>query len=49
MSLQKGSSSPDLEAETSESSINFHDWIGHTRAVLFSQQGSCQSPPSASL
>jgi thioredoxin-dependent peroxiredoxin len=36
MSLQIGDTAPDFEAETTEGSIKFHDWIGDSWAVLFS-------------
>ncbi len=36
MSIQIGTTAPDFEAETSEGTIQFHDWIGDSWAVLFS-------------
>jgi alkyl hydroperoxide reductase subunit AhpC len=36
MGLQLGDTAPDFEAETTEGSIKFHDWIGDSWAVLFS-------------
>jgi alkyl hydroperoxide reductase subunit AhpC len=36
MSLTIGDTAPDFEAETTEGTINFHDWIGDDWAVLFS-------------
>src|SRR5689334_20666213 len=36
MALQLGETAPDFEAETTEGTINFHDWIGDSWAVLFS-------------
>ena len=36
MSLTLGDTAPDFEAETTEGTINFHDWIGDGWAVLFS-------------
>jgi thioredoxin-dependent peroxiredoxin len=36
MSLQLGAEAPDFEADTTEGSIHFHDWIGDSWAVLFS-------------
>jgi alkyl hydroperoxide reductase subunit AhpC len=36
MTLQLGDTAPDFEAETTEGTISFHDWIGDSWAVLFS-------------
>ena len=36
MTLQIGDIAPDFEAEASEGTIRFHDWIGDSWAVLFS-------------
>ena len=36
MALRIGDTAPDFEAETTEGSIRFHDWIGDSWAVLFS-------------
>jgi alkyl hydroperoxide reductase subunit AhpC len=36
MTLQIGDVAPDFEAETTEGTIRFHDWIGDSWAVLFS-------------
>ena len=36
MGLQLGDTAPDFEAETTEGTISFHDWIGDSWAVLFS-------------
>jgi alkyl hydroperoxide reductase subunit AhpC len=36
MALQLGQVAPDFEAETTEGTIRFHDWIGNSWAVLFS-------------
>jgi thioredoxin-dependent peroxiredoxin len=36
MGLQIGDTAPDFEAQTTEGTINFHDWIGDGWAVLFS-------------
>jgi thioredoxin-dependent peroxiredoxin len=36
MALHLGDTAPDFEASTTEGSIQFHDWIGDSWAVLFS-------------
>jgi alkyl hydroperoxide reductase subunit AhpC len=36
MALKIGETAPDFEAETTEGTIRFHDWIGDDWAVLFS-------------
>ena len=36
MTLQLGDTAPDFTAESTEGTINFHDWIGDGWAVLFS-------------
>jgi alkyl hydroperoxide reductase subunit AhpC len=36
MALQIGDTAPDFEAQTTEGSIRFHDWLGNSWAVLFS-------------
>ncbi len=36
MGLSINDTAPDFEAETTEGTINFHDWIGDSWAVLFS-------------
>src|SRR5262245_7179279 len=36
MALTIGDTAPDFEAETTEGTIDFHDWIGDSWAVLFS-------------
>ena len=36
MALQLGDTAPDFEAETTEGTIRFHDWVGDGWAVLFS-------------
>ncbi|HEX7878113.1 MAG TPA: peroxiredoxin [Candidatus Eisenbacteria bacterium] len=36
MSIQLGQEAPNFEAQTTEGTIKFHDWIGDSWAVLFS-------------
>jgi alkyl hydroperoxide reductase subunit AhpC len=36
MALKLGETAPDFEANTTEGTISFHDWIGDSWAVLFS-------------
>jgi alkyl hydroperoxide reductase subunit AhpC len=36
MSIQLGETGPDFQAETTEGTISFHDWIGDSWAILFS-------------
>src|SRR6201987_763048 len=36
MALTIGSTAPEFEGERAEGTINFHDWIGDSWAVLFS-------------
>jgi len=36
MSLQIGDTAPDFEAETTEGTLRFHDWLGDNWGVLFS-------------
>ena len=49
MSVQIGSTAPDFEGTTTDGPNHFHDWIGDTRAVLFSHPSDRQIPLSASL
>src|SRR3989337_473301 len=37
MTLQIGDTAPDFQAETTEGRISFHDWLGDSWGVLFSQ------------
>ena len=36
MALQLGDTAPDFQAQTTEGTISFHDWVGDSWAVLFS-------------
>ncbi len=36
MTLQLGDTAPDFTADSTEGTINFHDWIGDGWAILFS-------------
>ncbi|MGH2977371.1 MAG: redoxin domain-containing protein, partial [Gaiellaceae bacterium] len=36
MALTIGDTAPDFEAQTTEGTIHFHDWLGDSWAVLFS-------------
>src|SRR5438128_11610543 len=36
MPLRLGATAPDFSAETTEGTVNFHDWIGDKWALLFS-------------
>ncbi len=36
MTMQIGNTAPDFEAQTTEGTINFHDWLGDSWGVLFS-------------
>ena len=37
MSLRINDTAPDFTAETTQGTINFHDWIGRGWAILFSR------------
>jgi len=45
MTFQIGDTAPDFEAETTQGRIRFHDWIGDSWVIFFSQPicGSCRS------
>jgi len=49
LALQLGATAPGLQADTAEGAINFQDWLGDSRALLFSHPSDRQTPPSASL
>lgn len=37
MTLKLGDEAPDFEAETTEGRMKFHDWLGDSWGVMFSQ------------
>jgi len=47
MSLQLGSAATDFEAQSTDG--DFHDWIGDSRAALFSHPRSRQTSTYATL
>jgi thioredoxin-dependent peroxiredoxin len=47
--LQLGDTAPDFEAETTEGTISFHDWLGGSRGVLFSHPSERQNLVSATF
>ncbi len=36
MTVQIGNTAPDFEAQTTEGTISFHEWLGDSWGVLFS-------------
>jgi alkyl hydroperoxide reductase subunit AhpC len=49
MALALGDTAPDFEAETTEGTISFHDWLGDSWGVLFSHPGDHQTLLSATF
>lgn len=47
MSLRINAEAPDFDAETTQGTIHFHEWIGDGWAILFSTQKTL--PPCALL
>ena len=46
MAVRLGDTAPDFTADTTEGTINFHEWLGDSWGVLFSHPQPI-SPPSA--
>jgi thioredoxin-dependent peroxiredoxin len=49
MALQLGDTAPDSEADTSEGTIDSHDWTGDSRAVLVSHPSTRLTALSTTL
>ena len=46
MAVRLGDTVPNFDAETTEETINFHEWIGESWAVLFFHPSADFSPGS---
>lgn len=49
MTLQINDLAPDFEAQTTQGSIHFHEWLGDSWGVLFSHRKTLRrsAPPSS--